>query len=94
MAFAPMAMHGAPARAATSAHHVEAGTPHCAGGSDRQDQTERGRAADCAIACSAMPERTHLCQPAPLPCPAFAAALSAFVAGSAPGSDPPPPRTA
>jgi len=91
---APMAMHGAPAAAAAPAHHAIAEAPHCGGAGEGQDEKERGRSADCAIACSAMTGGTQLSEPAPPPRAAFLAALNSFVAGTAPGSDPPPPRLA
>ena len=94
MMFAPMAMHGAPAAAAAPAHHAAAEAPHCAGTGEGQDEKERGRSADCAIACSAMTGGSQLSEPAPPPRAAFVAALTSFLAGTAPGSDPPPPRLA
>jgi hypothetical protein len=94
MMLAPMAMHGAPAAAAAPAHHNAAEAPHCADSREGQDERERGRSADCAVACSAMTGGTQLSEPAPPPRAAFLAALTSFVAGTAPGSDPPPPRFA
>lgn len=94
MMLAPMAMHGAPAVAAAPAHHGAAQAPHCAGSGEGQDEKERGRSADCAIACSAMAGGSQLSGPAPPPRAAFVAMLSSFVAGTALGSDPPPPRLA
>ncbi|HEY0012465.1 MAG TPA: hypothetical protein VGB79_06380 [Allosphingosinicella sp.] len=94
MMLAPMAMHGAPAAAAAPAHHAVAEAPHCAGSGEGQDERERGRSADCAIACSAMTGGSQLAEPAAPPRADFLAALNSFVAGTAPGSDPPPPRLA
>ncbi len=91
MMLAPMAMHGASAAAAAPHHQASAGE-HCGDSAGRQDDTERGRSADCAIACSAMACASALVEPAPLPRAAFASAPSPFFAGTAPGSDPPPPR--
>ena len=92
MMLAPMAMHGV--QAAAPAHHAAAEAGHCGGSGERQDDGDRGRSADCAIACSAMTGGSQLSEPAPPPRAAFVAALTSFVAGTASGSDPPPPRLA
>ena len=95
MMLAPMAMHGAPAAAASApspGHHSAGEAAHCGGSGQREEQKEKGRSADCAIACSAMPCASHLSEPLSLPRAGFAATLSPFFAGTAPGSDPPPPR--
>jgi hypothetical protein len=95
MMLAPAAMHAAPAAAASLAHHATAEAAHCGGdGAERQDDKERGRSADCAIACSAMPCGTALAAPPAMPRASFLAAPSSFSTGTAPGSDPPPPRLA
>ncbi len=94
MMLAPMAMHGAPAAAPAGGHHAAAEADHCGGSDQRSDEGDRGRSADCAIACSAMACGAAFAEPDPLPRAAFAAAATPFFAGTAPGSDPPPPRAA
>jgi hypothetical protein len=89
MMLAPMAMHGA--KAATAPHHA-AVAEHCGDAGERQDDRDRGRSADCAIACSAMPSGTVLAEPVAAPRAAFAGSPSLFFTGTAPGADPPPPR--
>ena len=92
MMLAPAAMHRAEA-APASHHEMAAPAGHCADGPGQQrDDGDRGRSADCAIACSAMPSTAGLAAPAELPRAPFGASLSPFFAGTAPGSDPPPPR--
>ncbi len=89
---APVAMHGADA--APSAPHHAAATGHCPGGEQqpRQNESDRGSAADCALACSAMPGSGSAVAPALMPRSAYAALRTALLAGIVPGSDPPPPR--
>jgi hypothetical protein len=92
---APASMHGAAAAPAVPHHGGQAmAADHCAGSEQQPEQERDGRAADCALACSAMPGAGAELAAAPLPTPAYDAAPAAFHTGTAPGSDPPPPRTA
>lgn len=88
---APLSMH----RAEAAPLHPSA-TPagHCAGSEQAPEEHDQDRSADCALACSAMPSAGDALAALALPRPAFAAALASFFAGTAPGSDPPPPRFA
>ena len=88
----PMAMHRAEAAPAAPQHHSASADGHCGGSEQAPDDRDQGRGADCALACSAMPGAG-----ASLPAAAphrtnYDAAPAAFFAGTAPGSDPPPPR--
>lgn len=88
---APAALH----RAEALPHHVPAATDsdHCGGSRQPVDEDRRERnAADCAMACSAMPGACAQVEAAPSPASPYLALPAPFFAGTAPGSDPPPPR--
>gem|GEM_PF-3550642 len=88
----PVAMNSAQAAPAAQQHHAPSADAHCTGGERSPDEQDRGRSADCALACSAMPCAGAELASEPLPRASYAAASAAFFAGTAPGSDPPPPR--
>jgi hypothetical protein len=90
LVLSPPAMHGAEA-AASSAHHASVAVD-CHGKPQRPDDRERGSSADCAIACSAMPCAAAAFASGDPPRPAYSVVLMPVFAGTAPGSDPPPPR--
>ena len=95
LVLAPTAMHRADAAPtpASSSHHGAAAADHCAGGTEQapaDDETQR--TADCALACSAMAGAAAGFAAARLPSGGYDAVPAAFFAGTAPGSDPPPPR--
>jgi hypothetical protein len=92
MMLAPMAMHGAEAAPSESQHHVASAAPHCGGSSEAPDEQEQSRGADCALACSAMPGAGASVLAAASHRTIYNVAPAAFFAGTAPGSDPPPPR--
>ena len=87
----PMAMHRAEAAPAPQ-HSMASADGHCGGSEQPPDENDRSRGADCALACSAMPGAGARIDAAPMPKSAYSAAPAAFFAGTAPGSDPPPPR--
>jgi hypothetical protein len=91
MALASVTMHGAPASAAAP-HHRAAQAGHCGDSEQSGQDRDRSRSADCALACAALPCATAAAMPAPLPRLLFTRAPEPFFAGTAPGSDPPPPR--
>lgn len=91
LVLSPLAMQRAEA-APTPAHHEVAGETDCHGKPQRPDDGKRGGSVDCAIACSAMPcAAAVLAAGEPLR-PGYSFALLPVFAGTAPGSDPPPPR--
>jgi len=92
LVLAPAAMHRADAAPAAPQHHMASADGHCGGSEQPPDENDRSRGADCALACSAMPGAGARIEAAPMPKRAYAAAPAAFFAGTAPGSDPPPPR--
>jgi hypothetical protein len=92
MMLSPIAMHGA--AAAPSQHHAASADPHCGGSGEAPDEEEQSRGADCALACSAMPGAGASLEAAAAHRTLYDAAPAAFFTGTAPGSDPPPPRTA
>ena len=91
LVLSPTAMHRAEA-APAAPHHVASADGHCGGTEQTPDDREQSRGADCALACSAMPGAGARIDAAPMPKAAYSAAPAAFFAGTAPGSDPPPPR--
>ncbi|HEX9932386.1 MAG TPA: hypothetical protein VGB08_06040 [Allosphingosinicella sp.] len=94
MMLAPMAMHGAEAAPAPAEHHATSADAHCGGSDQAPDEGDKGRGADCALACSAMPGVGATLHAAAAHRTLYNAAPAAFFAGTAPGSDPPPPRNA
>jgi hypothetical protein len=88
---APMAVHRAEA-APAAPHHAASAEGDCGHSAPVPDEKDPSGSADCALACSAMPGAgAELCAAAPHRL-SYAAARAAFFAGTAPGSDPPPPR--
>ena len=83
---------GALAAPTPTGHHAEAPDGHCAGEKSEKPGDKRSASADCAIACSAMPETGGALEASATIRPAYADAPATFFAGTAPGSDPPPPR--
>lgn len=90
--FAPPAMHRADAATAAPHHQTAAPAGHCDGSGQVPADESGGQAADCALACSAMPGACAALAVSPAPRSAYALGRAAFFAGTVPGSDPPPPR--
>ncbi|WP_431866508.1 hypothetical protein [Allosphingosinicella sp.] len=95
LAFSSVGMSSA--MAAAPGHHVPAAGVHCA---DREAPAapatpESGAAADCAIACSALAPLPHfIAEPSASTRAVPRQAAPAFLTGTSPESEPPPPRTA
>jgi hypothetical protein len=94
MMLSPIAMHGAQAARAPAEHHIASDDGHCGGTEPAPEDREQGRGADCALACSAMTGAGACVAAAARHRAIYDAAPAAFFAGTAPGSDPPPPRPA
>ena len=92
LALTPTARHGAEAAPAAPQHQMASADGHCGGTLEAPDERDPGLGADCALACSAMPGSGARIDALPMPRPVYAAAPAPFFAGTAPGSDPPPPR--
>jgi len=93
LSLSPLAMHRAEAARDTS-HHAAAAEGDCHGKPQRSDDHDRSKSADCAIACSAMPCIAAGIAAKDVVAPVYAVAPTRAFIGSAPGSDPPPPRLA
>jgi hypothetical protein len=88
----PLAMHRADAAPSAPELHAASADGHCGSEGQAPDDRDKGKGADCALACSAMPGAGAALEAAPLPSPSYSPARPSFFAGTAPGSDPPPPR--
>lgn len=88
----PMTMHRAEATPAAPRHHEASANGHCGGSEQAPADRDQSRGADCALACSAMPGSGARIEPTAMPRAAYTPLPITFFAGTAPGSDPPPPR--
>ncbi len=93
LVLSPLAMHRAEA-APVASHHAAAAEADCHGQPQRPDDHDRSTSADCAIACSAMPCIAEGIAAKDSVAPVYALAPAKAFVGTAPGSDPPPPRHA
>lgn len=93
---APLRMFGG-GEAMAIPHHAPAASAgeHCPPAQDEPDESQPSAAIDCMIACAAMTGAGPAPgAAAPGPAPSYAVFRPLFFAGTAPGSDPPPPRRA